>query len=704
LFIPSGRSRAASGDTPSFPAGVEVITVDAVVFDSHDRPVSGLTRDDFAVFENNQEREIVSFEAFTDQPAELTATPSTPTPAAVVASNQTKPRHSGRAFVLLVDDLRITAAVSTATRKAVASFLERSVRDGDEVTLGTTSGSAWWSARIPEGREDLLAVLGRIKGQRLEAKRVSDWLTDYEAYMINNQETMPGVGGGSTSLDPQPSTVTARVTARWTEADICQAAQCDAMVRARATDVDSERRNRTRLTLAAVRRGLGAVASVHGRKSVLLLSEGFVDDPDSDQRATAALAREASAAVYFVNVRGLMALDEASAAESADQFTTARDRATSAFQEALQEGGGAEALADDTGGFTVRNTNDLAAGTERIAAESRVFYLLGIQPLPGKSTRDWRKLRVEVKKAGLKVRARRGYTLAASLDTAPARKKDEKKDEKKTTLDPRVERALDSPHDSTDIPLRAISYIFEPRPKSLTRVLVAAEFDATGASAPGGKGRALGPKVDFSIVATHRDTGTEYRFDEVLALTGADAAGASGWRAVGREIDLPAGVTQVRVVVRDPSSGALGSLSQRIDVPADKTFRLSTPIVTDHVEPAAGTGKRPRPAITAHRTFLPSGGLYIQFEVFGAAHAGGQAAPQVDAGLTIRTADGRVVRNAPNSPITADADGRLVRTVGIGIDGLEEGRYTLALDVKDEATGQSLQRDEPFTLTRTADH
>jgi VWFA-related protein len=702
LLGPSGRSRAASGDTPSFPVGVEVITVDAIVYDSHDRPVSGLTRDDFSVFENNQGREIVSFEAFTDEPAE--PGPATPSP---VASNEGKPRASGRAFVLIVDDLRIGAPLSPATRNAVQSFLEHSVRDGDEVTLGTTSGSAWWSARLPEGREDLLAVLGRVKGLRLEAGRRSpDWMTDWEAYWINTHEETAGLTrilpdnpDGTTSnpdlLNPSgQASIKDKVSARWKDANVCSGTSCDGMVRGRASDIDNERKNRTKMTLDAVRRGLDSVAAIHGRKSILLFSEGFVDDPESDQRKTVAASREANAAIYFVNVRGLTALNEASAAESADQFTTVRDRTTSAFQDAMLEAAGSESMAEETGGFTVRNTNDLAAGAERIAAESRVFYLLGVQPLPGKSDRSWRKLRVEVNKAGLKVRARRGYTLASMAEAPKPKKKDDKKP---ATIAPAVAHALDTAHDATDIPLRAMSYVFEPLPKNVTRVLVAAEFDATGASAPAGKGHALGPKVDFSIVATHRDTGTEFRFDQVLGLSGAEAPGSNGWRAVGREIELPPGVSQVRVVVRDPASGAMGSLTQRVDVPAEKAFRLSSPIITDRVEPASGGNKHPQPAVTAHRTFLPSGGLYIQFEVFGAAKAA-----KVDASLAIRTADGKVVRNAPSSPITADANGRLVRTVGIGIDGLDEGRYTLALDVKDEASGESLQRDEPFTLTRTA--
>ena len=72
----------------------------------------------------------------------------------------------------------------------------------------------------------------------------------------------------------------------------------------------------------------------------------------------------------------------------------------------------------------------------------------------------------------------------------------------------------------------------------------------------------------------------------------------------------------------------------------------------------------------------------------------------MSAGLAIKTRDGRLVRNLPESLIAANPDGRLVRFVGIGLDGLAEGGYELFLDVRDEVSGARLQHHEPFTLTR----
>jgi hypothetical protein len=397
-------------------------------------------------------------------------------------------------------------------------------------------------------------------------------------------------------------------------------------------------------------------------------------------RDVVAVSREANTAVYFIDVRGLAALTGGGSAADAEAKTDPGDRTALGFQETVLESAGSQSLADETGGFSVRNANDFAAGADRIADESRVFYLLGFYPPEGKSARDWRKLRIEVTRPGLKVRARRGYR----LDAAPAGAN-------------RVVRTLDSAHDATGIPLRAMPYVFEPRPKDLTRVLVAAEFDASllGVS----KGRA--GRLELSMLATHRDTGRELRVDEMLTLKVADGE-APAWRALAHEFELPAGVAQARVVVRDPASGATGSVTQRFEVPPGGTLRLSTPILTDRIEPASGARSRPRPALAAHRVFAPAGRLYCQFEVFGAARGDGGTPPRVSAGLVLSQQDGRTVVEAAPSPIAADPDGRVVRLVGLPLDGLETGAYELRLEVRDQVSGARIERRETFTLAREA--
>lgn len=655
--------------------------MDAVVLDEEGQPVPGLTKDDFVVKEDGQPRDVVSFEAF-----DVGAARDEPDAVApgVVASNEPAASDSGRGFAIVLDDLRIAPERTTGAQDAVKQFLERSVRDGDLVTLATTSGNAWWSARVPEGREDFLAVLARARGRFLDAS-VLDRMSDYEAFWIADREDSSGSGP-----------VTARVVARWEATGACPVLAgrgsigCPGRVRAHATQLDGIRRDRRRSTLACVRRGIEAFAPIRGRKSLLLLSEGFLEDFGGDARAVAALSREANTAVYFVDVRGLVALPGGlGSAAVQGPPPSGRER----FEAATLESAGAVALADDTGGFSVRNTNDLAAGVQRVAAESRVFYLLGFHPPEGKAPGEWRKLRVEIKRPGLTVRARRGYTLRSEM-TAAAAAKPGKEKRKEPALDPVVARAIDSPHNASGIPLRAVTYVLEPRPKETVHVLVAAELDAGTVGSGGPATR----RLETSAVALLRDTGRGFRHEDAVAVT-APKGDEPRWRAFTREFELPPGVAQVRVVVRDPATGAIGSVVQRIEIPSPGEFRVSTPILTDRIEPAIARGQLPQPALAAHRVFATGGGLYCQYEVFGAARSGG-APPRVVAGFHLRSQDGAVVQEAEATPIAPDKDGRLVRLVGVSLEGLEAGAYELVLEVQDEVSGNRLVRREPFTLAR----
>jgi VWFA-related protein len=680
----------AAGDpaqqpTAAFPSKVELITVDAVVVDSAGRPVSGLTRDDFVVTEDGNPREITSFEAFvSEMPA---ASPAAPPSASVSASNEAALVRAGRGFALIVDDVGLSFRDSTETRRAVSTFLERSLRDGDEVSLGTTSGDAWWSARLPEGREDLLAVAARVKGRDLDSS-APDVMSDYEAFSIVNHESASGP-------------VTARVVARWKRANICQERDpgCPALVGGRARDLDGARQTRTRLILEAVRRGLGALAPIRGHKSLVLFSRGFLQDSGTDLRDVVATSREANAAVYFVDVRGLVAQPGLPSAADAGGAAEPAEVGAMAFEAGVLDSAGAQTLADDTGGFSVRNTNDLAAGAARIAEESRAFYMLGFHPPEGKSEREWRKLRVEVKRPGLTVRARRGYTLRAAAG-APVAAGPDKKGKPKSGPDPAIVRALDSAHDAVGIPLRAMAYVFEPRPKDTTYVVVAVELDVSGlAVEPKGKSRIA--RLDVSVIATNRDSGRGFRHDDRLEFA-VEGSESPSWRALAREFELPTGVTQARVVVRDVASGTVGSVAQRFLIPPPGVLRVSTPILTNHLAPKKDGQARAQPALAVHRRFAAHGVLYCQFEVFGAARAAGSAAPRVAGGLELRTQDGRVVLNADPTPIAADADGRVVRMVGVPLDGMEDGSYELVLGVRDEVSGDRLERREPFILARDA--
>jgi hypothetical protein len=699
-------------EPPRFASQVELVTVDAVVVDRTGAPVRGLTADDFLLYEDGQLQTVASFEAI--DVAQAAPRPRPPI-ARVVASNEGERPLAGRSFVLLVDDMSLTPGREHDVRRAIARLLNQELRDGDELIFATSSQNVWWTAQMPDGREDVMALAGRLLGRRLLDNR-ADAISEWEAFRITHYEGIEDGGGGGPGgpIAPMPtgapgptaamspiipgSNITERIRQRFLQRGVCHERQppaaCYVMVRSRAQQIDAVRRNRTRDVLSVVDRAVFALTGVRGRKSLLLLTEGFLSDSELGVvQEVAGRCREANIAVYAIDVRGLIAAGE-SASDAFDPPPFPTETALMRTEQVEFAFAGSVGLAEDTGGFALRNTNDLEGGTVRAAAESRVHYLLAYAPPPGKSPLDWRRVRVEVKRPGLTVRARKGYTLRNAADIAAA-------EEAKLAagrgqappLPVDVARAMTSGHEDGAVPLRAAAYVLEDRPGGLVKTLIAVEAGVGALANLGGddKPRAA---LSLAITAVHRDTGRIAHAVEMAQVEAQDRNAWDGWLVLSRALDLSPGVNQARVVVRDEFLGRLGAVTLRFEVPQPGTFRLSSPMLTDRVMPTSA-GAPARPALVARREFPAGRQVFCQYEVLGVRPT---PATVIESLVELRSSDGVAVRQALPGPIPPLPDGRLVRLLAFPLAGLRPGDYTMVIRASDRATGRATERSEPFRI------
>jgi VWFA-related protein len=680
-------ARAQSAAASEFPSHVEVVTVDAVVVDASGKSVEGLTKDDFVVEEDGQPQPIVTFEAVSVPPeAAVAASPAEPSWTVTNAGPQPQ---AGRAFALLADDLRLPFEQSQHVRQAMADFISESLSPGDAVIVGTTSGDTWWSARMPEGREDLLGILDRVKGRYVDPA-TRDHMSEYEAFEIVHRDAGSGPHQDVLEALRHPLSVSERVAVRLWDMGLCgrkDATQdapmqtyeaCFPMLRAAAAAIDGARRERTSGTLQAMRRAIGALAPFRGRKSVVFVSPGFLEDDDLTQQDVATAALDARTAVYFVDARGLATGALGAEAPSDRQSLENPGRETQRRVEELTgESGGAQALAEETGGFTVHNTNDLAAAAERIAAESRTFYLLGFEPPAGKPAKAWRKLRVTARRSGVTTRARRGYRLDAATMAAMAR-----------------------PGGSSVIPVRLASYVLGPVAGDRTRVVTAIEIEVPAVGAPG-SGAPAAP-LQLRLEATPRGGGEGQARDVSLesAPAGAPAGTPTGrvWRSARLDLDLPVGVHQIRAFVQDPTTGRSGVVEQRVVVPEPTAFHLSTPVLSDQVTAAGGAKGSPSPSPVAHSRFMAAPGRQVlaAFEAFGAAKDPATGQGRVESRVVLQDRGGRPLAAPPASPLVPSPEGRLRQLVAL--PPLPAGDYDLVITAEDRIAGKTEEVHRAFSV------
>jgi VWFA-related protein len=677
---PAPAASPAAVEGPSFPAQVEQVTVDVVVTDKKGTPITGLGRQDFVLSEDGDAQTIASFEAI-QLPA---AAPSAAPPEHPRISTNMEPElHNGRTFVILFDDIHLTPFQARRAKVAVQEFLTSGVREGDRVTLVASGGGAWWSTRMQAGRDELVTLLKRLEGRHIP-DHSPERMTDYEAMRIHIYR------------DPQ---VMERVARRFETYGVSNNSNRDTggadpnpLMSARAMEVYYQATARNRITLDVMERVLLSLAGTRGRKSLILVSEGFIYDPNMDEfKKVVQASRRSNAAIYFLDTRGLEGMPEALTAEFGPMIDE-RDIGA-AFSETIEASEGSESLASDSGGFAVRNTNDLSKGIRRIADESQAYYLLGYSPTNTQRDGRFRKIQVKVPAGkGYQVRARKGYYAPLEGKNALQRKPE--------GTDPDIQSALDSPFDVAEIPIRMTAYVFDETILGKANVVIVADAEVRDFAFHEEGGRFL-DSLEFLLVAAHRETGEFFRYDQKVEMKLLPATRQKlDWYTISREFELAPGGYQAKIVVRDKNSGRIGTLVHEFEVPALGPFRVSTPVLSDTMQPLPPGEKTgtPQPTLLARRAFAPGAMLLAQFEVYGAAKEKGSGMPRVTAGYEIRRTDGTVVTHVDPTPIQPTSLGRLMRLVGTRLDDSPPGDYEMVLSLKDEIAGKTIELKEPFSV------
>jgi VWFA-related protein len=673
----------------TFPAQIDMVTVDAVVTDKKGVAAAALKKEDFIITEDGVPQAIVSFDAIQVPPlaaAEPKARPK-------VSTNVSREDRSGRSFVVVFDDINLTPMMSQRAKGAVAEFLKSGAREGDRVLLVATGGAAWWSTRMEAGRDQLLALLKRLDGRYIPDTS-PERMSDFEAMRINQYHDPQVMERVRRRFETYG--VTQGNTARGQQSDL--SSMEDPMVTSRASEVYYQATSRNRITLEILERVLQALGETRGRKSVILVSQGFIYDPNLDEfKRVVQASRRSNAAIYFLDTRGLEGLPVAMTA----QFGPAIDQRDVgfAFSENIEASEGAESIAADSGGFAVRNTNDLNKGIQRIADESRMYYLIGYNPSNTARDGKFRKIQVKVvqgeDKKGLQVRARKGYYAPGIGKTAFT--------PKPGAPDPAFQAAVDSPFDRDDIPMRMTSFVFDETLLGKSQALIATDVDVRSLTFEE-KEQRFYDTLEFLLVVAHRETGEFFRYDQKVDLklqaTTRDKLQKT-WFPLVRDFELKPGGYQAKMVVREKSTGRIGTVVHEFDVPDPSTFRVSSPIISDSLQPPKEGESQAvkRPMMLARRAFEPGATLYCSLDVYGAQKDAKTGMPQVAMGYVVkRVSDGSTVIRLDPTPIRPTTLGKLSRIVGFPLDKEQPGEYELVLQIRDALSGRAIEQREPFTI------
>jgi len=645
--------------------------------------VRGLTRDDFQIYEDGRQRTFSLF-SLVDVPVPPPANPLLPEPdVRTLADSQ-----HGRIYVLLLDDLH-TAPLRTALLKAAArKFIEQFFYPGDLAAVIYTGPGQGAGQELTGSRQLLLAAIDRFHGQQIDSA-ADGRLETYRQQGLTIDQSTDATATATTPVN-QTNSNTQTSTA--------------------LTDPnDAERAFNARRTLETIRKAAEWIAGIQGRrKSLIFFSEGVDYDVtdifnspsassvQADVRDSIGAAARANVSIYSVDPRGLAGLS--------DEFVNLIEPSTStqAAREQLGTHGierdlrvaqdNLRILAEETGGLSLVNTNNLAGGFGRVVRDNSSYYVLGYYTDRSTKAGTFHKIDVRVRRPGLQVRARRGYVTAIAAGS-----------QKPSSV---LMEAVRSPVPAGNLPMRVFATSFAGNAKTESAVIVA-EIAGDSMTFRERDGLFL-DSIDFSAVAVDGNGVIAEADNGVVSLNVKPDVrrqiADQGVRFLSR-LSLPPGRYQLRVAAHESGAGAASVVHYDLVIPdyGKEKFSMTGLVLTSHSANLIATSRGdaslqkvlPSPP-TALRTFQSGDVLSVYAEIYDQTS---RSPHQVDIITTVSSAGSAAFSSHTESPSDSSSPGgKIAYSVEVPLKALAPGDYVLRVEARSRVSGTTMVRQVPFAV------
>jgi VWFA-related protein len=541
---PAAQAAAGRPDE-SFAESIEVtvVNVDVVVRDGAGKQVPGLTRGDFALFEDGKKVEITNFSVpaalgpAASAPPPAPAAPATPAPAAAgPAATAGEADAAGKReqlyLVVFVDNANMYPFDRNRILKQLRGFLHKNVGPGDQVLLVTHDLGLHVRHAFRDSPSSLGAVLDKLEKE--SARGITSGLN---ARQVLEQIRDNGCG---------------RVD------------ESQGLARGYAQSVLAE----VKVTYANLHHLLESLGGLDGRKVLLYVGDGVPTQAGSD--AFGLIQELCNKVASFETLNAAPLLHEVTAAANANRVTfytleTANQRTTLSGADLAHPLGSFEleqqiradrqdsltSLARDTGGRAALNGADLRHDLDEIAADLDGSYSLGFMPSHAGDGKI-HALRVEVKRPSLRVSSRASYR-----DRTPIER-----------LEGQVEAALI--HGYGDNPLTASLKLGMATPSEHGRVLVPVQVRVPFgklAFIPQGDGRHGRVSIFAGNMDDHGGMSSIQRLQVPLRIPEADAkrvlASTLGYDV---KLLLAPGRQRIAFAVRDDVARVSSCVTQEVEV------------------------------------------------------------------------------------------------------------------------------------------
>ena len=381
-----------------------LIQIDVTVTDKKGNVIKDLKPEEIEIYENGKKQNISNFTFISNVREQNQAVnnkneknaPPIPVPPARVRPGQIR-----RTIALVVDDLTLSFASTYWVQQALKKFVNEQMQDGDLVAIIRTGAGVGALQQFTTDRRQLIAAIDKVRFNLAGAGKIGI----FNPIEPSLKEELDGTENSDGSVNDYSEEIEAERNFEREANDFRESIFASG-------------------TLGALNFIIRGMQDLPGRKSVVLLSDGFRlfvrDDRGNAQasrifdslRRLTDLANRASVVVYTIDARGLVAPGLSAEDNVAGlSFEQIEQRMTDRRNELFDTQEGLTYLARQTGGFPVINNNDISRGIRRVL-DDQSYYLIGYQPDDetfDPKTRRFNKLEVKVKREDARVRYRSGF-------------------------------------------------------------------------------------------------------------------------------------------------------------------------------------------------------------------------------------------------------------------------------------------------------
>ena len=581
--VPAAQQRQPP--RPTFRAATQIISVDVIVRDRSGAVVKGLTADDFEVSEDGRPQEIRSFTfaEISEQPnSRQTVDLLADAEARLAAENrgQAAPASPPAATAPAEEPAQSMKSEALAGRRLIVLLFDISSMQPEDVQRAVDSASKYVDEKMSPA--DLVAVA--------TVSSVLDVLTDFTAERAKVAATLAALGYKEGTATPPPSADTAATD---------EAAAAEETTGEEAVELDVFNND---VRLRALKALAETLAPIEQKKSILYFSAGMQRSGQDNQvqlRATINAAVRAHVAIYPVDTRGLQAIVPGGDASQASGRGTALFSGRGVSQQFSRMSASQDtlvSLAADTGGKAFMDSNDFGDAFARVQRDMSAYYLLGYRTTNLAKDGRFRRIRVRLKKpvAGARVEARSGYYADRDFTHTA-----------KTDRETQLQEQLFSAVSATDLPVLVTAGFFRVA-NDRYYVPIAMAVPGSAVPLPAEKDK---DNVQLDVLGVVQDEQGRPvgRIRQTLKLPPGSVGTLNAKQILYQSgVTLPPGRFSVKIVVRENTSGLMGSFEAPVVVPELKQAPLKVSSVILSTQRQAVKGKSDNPLVRNGEQLIPN--------------------------------------------------------------------------------------------------